>query len=213
VGTERQAVVVGLTGAIGAGKSTVASLLAEKGAAVIDADALGREVWETSPRLRAGLAEAFGPQILAPDGDIDRKALAREAFASEKALARLNEVVHPLLWKRLRAEIAAQRNVPLVVVDAALIVEWGRSLPVDVVVVVDAPEGIRKERSRLKYEERDFYARQTRQLDAPAKRAAADIIIENGGSQAELAAKTELLYKILAAIAKGDELPGETLVI
>lgn len=213
MGTERKPVVVGLTGPIGAGKSTVADLLSAKGVPVIDADALGREVWETSDQLRAALAVAFGPAILARDGSIDQRALAREAFASEKATARLNEIVHPFLWARIKAEIAVHRNAPLVVVDAALIVEWRRSLPVDVVVVVAAPESIRKERSRHKYEEEDFHARQARQLDAAGKRAAADIIFDNSGSQAELAVKAELLYNTLSAIAEGDRPPAETLVI
>jgi len=213
VGTERKPVVVGLTGPIGAGKTTVADLLSAKGVPVIDADALGREVWETSDQLRAALAVAFGPAILARDGSIDPRALAREAFASEKTTARLNEIVHPFLWARIKAEIAAHRNAPLVVVDAALIVEWRRSLPVDVVVVVDAPESIRKERSRHKYEEKDFRARQARQLDDAAKRAAADIVLDNSGSQAELVVKAELLYNTLSAIAEGDRPPAETLVI
>jgi dephospho-CoA kinase len=205
--------VVGLTGPIGAGKSTVAELLAARGIPVIDADALGREVWETSEQLRAALAATFGPAVLADDGSIDQRALAREAFASEEAAARLNEIVHPFLWARLEEEVAARRNAPFLVIDAALIVEWRDSLPVDVVVVVDAPESVRRERSRSRYEEEDFSARQSRQLDAAAKRAAADIILDNSGSRAELALKTEILYNTLSGIAQGNPSPGETLVI
>jgi len=210
---EPKTLVVGLTGPIGAGKSTVAGFLAAKGVPVIDADALGREVWETSDQLRAALAVNFGPAILAGDGSIDRRVLAREAFASEEAAAKLNEIVHPFLWARLKDEIAARRNAPLVVVDAALIVEWRDSLPVDVVVVVDAPEPVRRERSRQKYEDEDFSARQARQLDAAAKRAAADVILDNSGSQAELAVKAEILYNTLSAMAKGARRLAGTLVI
>ena len=210
---KKKPLVIGLTGAIGAGKSAVAALLSAKGIPVIDADALGREVWEASAELKDALAAAFGPAIMRADGSVDRRALAREAFASEEATARLNAIVHPFLGARIRDEIAAQRDVPFVVVDAALIVEWGASLPVDVVVVVDAPEGVRRERSRDKYDEADFSARQARQLDAAAKRAAADIIIDNSGSQAELAAKADLLYNELLALANGRGRPAEAPII
>lgn len=187
--------------------------MAARAVPVIDADALGREVWEKSGQLRAALATTFGPAILAPDGAIDQRALAREAFASEEATARLNEIVHPFLWARLKDEIAAHRDAPLLVIDAALIVEWRDSVPVDVVVVVDAPENVRRARSRDKYEDENFSARQARQLNAAAKRAAADIILDNSGSQAELAVKAEMLYNTLWALGQGDRRLQGTLVI
>jgi dephospho-CoA kinase len=213
VDSARKALVVGLTGPIGAGKSAVAALLAAKGVPVIDADELGREVWNASDQLKAALAATFGPPVLTPDGSIDRQALAREAFASEEATARLNDIVHPFLWARLTEEIAAHGNDAVVVVDAALIVEWRDSLPVDVVVVVDAPEDVRRERSRHKYDDGDFSVRQARQLDAASKRAAAHIVLDNSGSPAELAVKADLLYNMLSAIAESGHPPAETLVI
>jgi dephospho-CoA kinase len=213
MGAARKTLVAGLTGPIGAGKSTVAELLAARGVPIIDADALGREVWVASDQLRAALAANFGPAILAGDGSIDQHALAREAFASEEATARLNEIVHPFLWARLKEEVAAHRNASFLVIDAALIVEWRDSLPVDVVVVVDAPESVRRERSRERYDDEDFSARQSRQLDAAAKRAAADIIIDNSGSQAELAIKAGILYNTLSGMARGDQNRAGTLVI
>lgn len=210
---DRKPLVVGLTGAIGAGKSAVAGLLATKGVPIIDADALGREIWEASDQLKAALATTFGPAIVARDGSIDQQALAREAFASPERTAQLNEIVHPLLWARLKEELAAYRNDAVVVVDAALIVEWRDSLPVDVIVVVDAPEDARRERTRDKYDEGDFSARQARQLDAAAKRAAADVVLDNSGSQADLAVKVDLLYNKLFAFAESGQIPTEKIVI
>ncbi len=159
------------------------------------------------------MAAAFGPSILTPDGAVDRQALARAAFASKEAAARLNALIHPPLWDRIKGEIAAQKGADIIVIDAALIVEWNRALPVDVVVVVDAPEGVRKARSRRKYDENDFDARQARQVDAAGKRAEADIIVDNAGSREELRDKVDLLYRTLVEKARGENLRVEPLII
>lgn len=205
--------VVGLTGAIGAGKSTVAELLSERGLPVIDADALGRDVVETSARVKRGLREEFGPSVFAADGAVDRDALARAAFASEEATARLNALVHPDLWERVKRELAAREDADVVVIDAALIVEWGPALPVDAVVVVDAPEGVRKERSRGKYGEKDFYARQSRQFSERRKLARADVVVDNSGAPAELEDKVDRLYELLIRMAHGKKLETRPVVI
>jgi dephospho-CoA kinase len=204
--------LVGLTGAIGAGKSTVAELLSKRGLPVIDADVLGRDVVETSAPVKRRLREEFGPSVFAADGAVDRDALARAAFASEEAAARLNAIVHPELWERVKRELAVRKNADVVVIDAALIVEWGPALPVDVVVVVDAPEGTRKERSRGKYGDEDFYARQSRQLDERRKLAAADVVVDNAGTPAELEGKADLLYELLMDMARGKK-PESTPVV
>ncbi len=205
--------VVGLTGAIGAGKSAVAELLSKKGVPVIDADALGHDVLETSRRLKKELRAAFGPSVFTGDGDVDRSALARAAFASEKAAERLNAVIHPPLWERIIREIAAYKNADVVVIDAALIVEWGSALPVDVVVVVEAPEDVRRRRSRGKYGEDDFYARQSRQLDDRRKRARADVIIDNSGPLGKLTETVDVLYGLLYEMAHGKTLEAKPLEI
>jgi dephospho-CoA kinase len=193
--TGKRTLIVGLTGPIGAGKTTVAGLLREKGVPIVDADALGRELLESSSRFKAELAAAFGPSILTADGAVDRRALARAAFASKETAARLNALSHPLLWDRIKGEIAAQKGADIIVIDAALIVEWIKYLRVDVVVVVDAPENVRKARSRHKYEEDDFDARQARQIDAAGKRAEADIIVNNDGSEEKLKEKINVLFR------------------
>jgi dephospho-CoA kinase len=195
--------LVGLTGAIGAGKSTVAELLSEKGVPVINADAVGRDVVETSAPVKRRLRAEFGPSVFTDGGDVDRDALARAAFASEAAAARLNAIVHPALVERINGVLAAYKNADVVVIDAALIVEWGQVLPVDVVVVVDSPERVRKERSRGKYGEEDFYARQSRQFDERRKLARADVVVDNSGTPADLENKADLLYELLMEIANG----------
>lgn len=205
--------VVGLTGVIGAGKSTVAGLLSKKGVPVIDADVLGRDVITSSGRVRVGLRAAFGPSVFTARGDVDRDALARAAFASEEAAARLNAVVHPALWERIRLELASYENADVVVIDAALIVEWGTALPVDLVVVVDAPEEVRKRRSRGKYGEEDFYARQRRQFDGRRKLSRADVVVDNSGAPAELEKKVDILYRVLLETARGKSLEPGPLVI
>ncbi len=211
--TGKRTLIVGLTGPIGAGKTTVASLLGERSVPIIDADALGRELLESSSSFKAELAAAFGPSILTADGAVDRRALARAAFASKETAARLNALSHPLLWDRIKGEIAAQKGADIIVIDAALIVEWIKYLRVDVVVVVDAPENVRKARSRRKYEEDDFDARQARQIDAAGKRAEADIIVNNDGSEEELNEKVDILFRVLKDKAQGKNLRTEPLII
>ncbi len=205
--------VVGLTGAIGAGKSTVAKMLSEKGVPIVDADAIGQEVLETSERARRELRTAFGPSVFTSDGLVDKVELARAAFASREAVERLNAAVHPALWERIKGELASYRDADVVAIDAALIVEWGGALPVDLIVVVEAPEESRQERSRLKYGADDFRARQSSQLDAARKRARADVIVDNAGSLGDLASKVDRLYNVLSAVAGGKALPRKPLII
>ncbi|UCH78331.1 MAG: dephospho-CoA kinase [Candidatus Coatesbacteria bacterium] len=204
---KRKPLVVGLTGAIGAGKTTVARLLRARGITVIDADELGRRVLEEGAVPAAALEREFGATIFKDDGSVDRKALAREAFRSADSAAALNELIHPALWEALRQEIAIHGEESIIVIDAALIVEWEAEVPVGVVVVVEAPEAIRRERSRVKYGPADFEARQARQLDVKAKRAAAHVIIDNSGAEEKLGPKIEALVGILGRLAAGEPLP------
>jgi dephospho-CoA kinase len=205
--------VVGLTGAIGAGKTTVAKLLSEKGVPIIDADALGRGIWEKSENARAAVLKAFGTSVFTSDGRVDKAELARVAFASPESVERLNDAVHPALWELIEAELASYRDVDVVAIDAALIVEWGAAVPVDLVVVVEAPEGARRERSRLKYAAEDFGARQASQLDVNRKRARADVIVDNAGSLADLKKKADRLYRVLLEVAGGKTLVSKPLII
>lgn len=189
---------IGLTGGIGAGKSAVAALLAERGALVIDADAIAREVVAPgTPGLAAVVAE-FGDSVLAPDGSLDRAALAALVFDDDDARARLNAIVHPLVGARaLELAAAAEHTDPhaVVVHDVPLLVENGLAGSYDLVLVVEAPTALRLDRLRARgVSEQDARARMAAQADDEQRRAAADAVIVNDGTLAELAARVDLFW-------------------
>ncbi len=179
--------VIGLTGNIGTGKSTVLRMLRELGAHVIDADAITRQVMRRGEPAFDAIVEAFGRDVLGPDGELDRAALARRVFPDPAALRRLEEIVHPAVIARVREEIAGT-TVPVVVVEAIKLLEAGMARELcDAVWVVDAPEevcmarlaagrGISAEEARRRL------ATQTPQAE---KRAAADVVIDNSGDLEE----------------------------
>ncbi|WP_432524379.1 dephospho-CoA kinase [Kineococcus sp. SYSU DK006] len=172
---------VGLTGGIGAGKSTVARRLVELGAVLVDADALAREVVAPGTPGLAAVLERFGPGVLTAGGELDRPALGRLVFGDEGARAALNAIVHPLVAAR-RAELAAAAPADAVVVeDVPLLVETGAAPGYPLVVVVEAPE---QERVRRLVEERgmreeDARARLAAQAGDEQRRAAADVLLAN----------------------------------
>lgn len=184
-------VVVGLTGGIGSGKSTVARLFAEHGARVIDADKLGHEVYLPGTVGWDRVVAAFGGEIVAPDGTIDRAALGRRVFADPVALQRLNQIVHPLigaeLCARLEAARAAQDAAP-VVIEAALLLDTGWRSLVEVVVVVVTPRAavIDRVQRQRGLAVADIEARMAAQITDEERRRLADITIENGGSMNDL---------------------------
>jgi dephospho-CoA kinase len=188
---------VGLTGGIGSGKSTVARLLAGHGVAVVDADAIAREVVAPgTPGLAAVLAE-FGPAVRAPDGSLDRPALARIVFADADALRRLNAIVHPLVAARRAELIGALPPDAVVVEDVPLLAENGLAGGYDLVVVVTAPADLRVERLRA---DRGMSAAEARSRMAAqatdAQRAEiADVLIANDGSPADLTARVDAVWR------------------
>jgi dephospho-CoA kinase len=171
--------VVGLTGSIGAGKSTVADLLAQRGALVIDADALGHQALAD---LRDEIVSRFGPAVL--DGDlISRPKLARVVFSDAARRRELESIVHPHIHK-LAVERIASGPSALVVLDAALLLEAGWDELCDAVVVVDAPRLQRLERLRNRsgWDEPELEAREAAQLPLTRKRERANHVIENDSS-------------------------------
>ncbi|NAZ76220.1 dephospho-CoA kinase, partial [Kineococcus sp. T13] len=172
---------VGLTGGIGAGKSTVARQLLELGAVLVDADVLAREVVARGTPGLAAVLERFGPGVLTADGELDRPALGRLVFGDDGARAALNAIVHPLVAAR-RAELAAAAPADAVVVeDVPLLVETGAAPGYPLVVVVEAPE---EERVRRLVQERgmraqDARARLAAQAGDEQRRAAADVLLPN----------------------------------
>jgi dephospho-CoA kinase len=187
---------VGLTGGIGAGKSTVARMLADRGAAVIDADRLAREVVEPGTEGLAAVGAAFGPEVLTPEGSLDRKALAARVFRDPEQLARLNSIVHPLVEALTRDRAARLAPDAVVVNDIPLLVEVGAAGRYDLVVVVEAPEAVRVERlmSSRAMAEPDARARIAAQADAATRSAMADVVIDNAGSYDELVAAVDALW-------------------
>jgi dephospho-CoA kinase len=179
---------VGLTGGIGAGKSEVSWRLAAQGAVVIDADLIAREVVEPGTEGLAEVVAAFGPEVLTPDGALDRARLGDIVFADPELRSKLNAIVHPRVARRMaELERAAGPGV-IVVHDVPLIAENGRAGAYDVVVVVDAPPKIQAERlgRRRGMTREQARARMAAQAGREQRLAIADIVIDNSGSLAEL---------------------------
>lgn len=145
---EHRGLVIGLTGQTGAGKSTVAALLRERGLTVIDADQIARAVMQAGSEVLAGLASAFGADILFSDGSLNRPLLAQRAFSAPEQTARLNAITHPAIIQKMRAETARafREGVKAVVLDAPQLFESGENQICDFIIAVTAPEPLRIER-------------------------------------------------------------------
>ncbi|MFJ6304845.1 dephospho-CoA kinase [Streptomyces althioticus] len=172
---------VGLTGGIGAGKSEVSRLLVERGAVLIDADRIAREVVEPGTPGLAAVVEAFGEEILAEDGSLDRPRLGALVFSDPEKLGTLNSIVHPLVGARSRELEEAAPEDAVVVHDVPLLTENGLAPLYDVVVVVDASPGTQLDRLvRLRgMSEEDARARMAAQATREQRRAVADVVIDN----------------------------------
>lgn len=183
---------VGLTGSIGAGKSTVAALLRERGLTVLDADEQARLVTQDPDVL--ALLDARFPGVVS-GGQLDRAALAAQVFGDPAALADLNAITHPRVRKRM-AELEAQaaaRGEQTVVQDVPLLFESSLHTQMDAVIVVDAPLPLRVQRvmDRSGLTETEVLARDGRQLPADQKRQRATVVIDNSGDHAHLATQVD----------------------
>ena len=198
--------LVGLTGGIASGKSTVSAMLAERGAEVIDADHIARQVVMPGTPAWCKIREHFGPGVLHPDGQIDRQALADIVFADKTKLALLNEITHPAIFARIADRLEGLHDQDVVVVlDAALLIEAGLAEGVDVVIVTHSPQEIQVERLAAKgMGERAASDRIAAQL-APEKRLArADIVIDNSGSLEKLSRRVdEVWHELQRMLAAG----------
>jgi dephospho-CoA kinase len=186
---------IGLTGGIGSGKSTVAALLAERGALVVDADRIAREVLEPGTAGLAAVVAEFGAGVLTPEGALDRPALASVVFGDPDARARLDALVHPLVRARA-AELVAQAPPDAVVVqDVPLLVETGQAGAYDLVLVVETELATRLARlvdRGLTAE--DARARIASQATDEERRAVADVVLHNDGDRQELATQVERFW-------------------
>lgn len=189
---------VGLTGGVGSGKSTVGALLAERGAVVIDADLLAREVVEPGTPGFAAVVERFGTDVVT-DGRLDRPALAAIVFADDQARRDLNAIVHPLIRQRTDELGAAAPADGVLVFDVPLLVESNLLAGYELVVVVEAPIDVRLERLVQRgLSEADARARMAVQATDEQRRAIADEILHNDGTRAQLAEQVDALWERLA---------------
>lgn len=199
---------VGLTGGIGSGKSTVARLLGELGAVVVDLDAIARDVVAPGTEGLARVAAEFPGTVT--DGRLDRAALARAAFGDPAARGRLEAITHPLIHAETERRTAGLPADAVVVHDVPLLVEKGLGERYDVVVVVGAPEEVRRARLRETrgMEDAAIDARIAAQADDPARRAVADVWLDNDGTLEDLRDKvSELWEEVLLPVARAAD-PG-----
>jgi dephospho-CoA kinase len=204
--------VIGLTGGIASGKSTVARMLVERGAAVVDADLLARQVVEPGQPALAELLARFGPSIITPDGQLDRKRLAAIAFADPAARADLNRITHPRISAASAAAIAtwADAGAGVVFYEAALLVENRAHLGMDALIVVAASEEIQRQRLMTRDAIDDEAARARIAAQAPLadKLAAATWVIQNDHDEAHLAREVERVVAEIEARFGPIKVPG-----
>jgi len=195
---------VGLTGNIGAGKSTVAELLVARGAHLVDADRVARQVVEPGAPAYQALIDRFGTGILDPDGRIDRPKLAEVAFADAASVADLNAIVHPAVGvAMIEGKDAYAGTDSIVVMDIPLLKEvHNEMLALDAVVVVDAAPEVRVERltGQRGMSEEDVRARMAAQPTREERLEGADFVIDNSGDADHLAAEVDRVWRALTAL-------------
>ena len=194
--------LVGLTGGIGSGKSTVARMLTERGAVVLDADAFAREaVAAGTPGFRA-VVERFGGEVVDPDGELDRPGLAAIVFADDDARRNLEAIVHPEVRRRLIRAIEAHADGDdILVIDSPLLVEAGQGGSVQLLVVVTAPEEAQLQRlaAGRGMSEEEVRARMAAQMSPEELAATADVVLDNDGDLLDLERQVERLWRDLEA--------------
>jgi len=180
--------LIGLTGLIGSGKSTAAQIFKTMGAAIVDADRIGKDVINANPPLIKKLQKTFGDQIVRKDGRLNRRRLAAAAFVDESSRAKLNKLVHPYLLRELWRQVREKsKRYDVVVIDAALLLEWGLETKCDLTIAIHAPRALRLKRlARRGLKRDDALARERRQLPLAEFRRRCDIVILNHRSVAEL---------------------------
>ncbi len=195
--------VIGLTGGIGSGKSTVSQLLAELGAVILDADKIGHEAFKPNTEAWSEVVATFGREILAPNGEVDRKKLGEIVFSNSESLSRLNQIMHPRMYNIMKAQIEEYRRqgVDVVVLEAAILIEANWTPLVDEVWVTIAPkdmvlERLKKQRGLV---EEQTLARIRSQLSLEERVKHADVVINNDGGFDEIKAKVKELWERLHA--------------
>ena len=194
--------VIGLTGGIGSGKSTVSRFLAELGAVIIDADKVGHEAFKPGTELWREVVAAFGQQIVTPSGDIDRKKVGEIVFGNPELLSQLNQIMHPRMHEMVEAQIEEyqRQGVMVVVLEAALLLEAGWTSLVDEVWVTVVSEStvLRRLEKRAGLSEQESLARIRSQLSSEKRVKHADVVINNEGDLDELKTKVKEQWQRLA---------------
>jgi dephospho-CoA kinase len=194
--------LIGLTGNIASGKSTVADMFVERGASVIDADVLAREaVLKGSPALKS-IVEKWGSEVLDAEGNLDRAELRHRVFEDQSELDALNEIVHPEIMRRRTEEVdaARARGDQVVLCVIPLLFERHLAGEFDTIILVDAPRSVRLDRivRDRKIDEAEAMKMIASQMPADLKRARADYVIENAGTKKELEAEVERVWQSIA---------------
>jgi len=207
--------IVGLTGGIGSGKTTVSKMLEEEGAYLIDADEIARELVHPCTAAWHELIRAFGKEILEEDGSIRRKKLAAKVFSDPSQRNRLNEILHPRIKKEMKQrakEVGEEHPEAIVVIDAALLVELGEYQEMDKVVVVTSQETQQIERVREREGASEEEARRilSSQMPLEEKLKVADFIIRNEGSLEETRSRVKEVFQELRKIALGKREEGRS---
>lgn len=188
--------LIGLTGGMGSGKSTVAELLEERGAVIVDADRIVHELQAPGMPVFEAMVDHFGPEIVRPDGTLDRQAVADRVFGDDEQLAALNAIVHPAAFAEVLARIEAHTDTDdIVILDVPLLVETGTDNMAAVVVVdVDPEVAVQRLVTHRGVSEEDAWARIARQASREERLARADRVVDNAGDRAALHAQVDELW-------------------
>ncbi|MDI6815439.1 MAG: dephospho-CoA kinase [Dehalococcoidales bacterium] len=190
--------VIGLTGGIGSGKSTVSRFLAELGAVILDADRIGHEAFKPDTEIWREVVATFGRQILTPNGDIDRKKLSEIVFGNPKAQAHLNQIMHPRMYEIVKAQLGEfrQQGVDVVVLEAPLLIEAGWTSLVDKVWVTVASEAtvLSRLQEQKGLSKRQALARIRSQMPSAERVKYGDVVINSDCRLDELKARVEELW-------------------
>ena len=191
--------IIGLTGGIGSGKSTVAQFLAELGAVIVDVDKVGHEALKRDNEVQQQVVHAFGQQIIGSDGEIDREKVGEIVFGDPEARTKLNQIIHPRMYDVVKTQLEEYRRqgVGVVVLDAPLLIEAGWTSLVDEVWVTTASEAtvLKRLRERAEMSEQESKARIRSQLSLEERIKHADAVIDTDCDLAELKAKVKELWQ------------------
>jgi dephospho-CoA kinase len=194
--------MVGLTGGIGSGKSTVAAMLVARGAVVVDADLIARQVVEPGTPALEKLVERFGAEILTRDGALDRAALAERAFVTDETKQDLEAITHPAIAEEFMRQVGAAPPDGIVVHDVPLLVESARNFPYDAVIVVEAPKETRLDRLASRGIPRaDAERRMAMQASDEQRREVATWVLDNAGDLAALEQQVDEVWAELTVRA------------